>query len=117
MKRGVLAIGVSPDGHSVGILTKDFQVLVHDKISEVTFELAPLTADFLGPGGVSLSTMVTSRSSSELRPSERFSLYVSNNCSSLYVISDSERLVVTWQESHEQTRAQKAARERVPRED
>ena len=39
VKRGVHAINTSPDGHSVAILTLDFYVLIHDKISEKTFRV------------------------------------------------------------------------------
>lgn len=105
MKKGVLAIGVSPDGHSVGILTKTFGVFVHDKISEVTFILSGLTVDFFESNSVNISQLIGMNTRFDVPLTERISIYISNNCSSIFVISDSERLVATWQESHVQTRA------------
>lgn len=58
MRKGVSAIGVSPDGHSVGILTKEFGVMVHDKISEVTFELKPLSVDLYESNSVQLTHLI-----------------------------------------------------------
>ena len=39
MSNGVMAIATSPDGHSVAILTKNFDVLIHDKVREKTFKV------------------------------------------------------------------------------
>ena len=47
INRGILAFATSPDGHSVAIMTLNFDVLIHDKVREKTFTVKPLEMDAL----------------------------------------------------------------------
>jgi len=109
VKKGVFAIGVSPDGHSIAILTKRYQVIIHDKISEKTFIVDPISIDFMSSNTVTMESLLNLDSNPGEPPKDRFSIYVSNNCTNIFIMSDSERLVATWSEAFVKSRAQKAA--------
>ena len=101
MKRGVLAITTSLDGHSVAILTQEFSVLIHDKVKEQTFAVRPIDASFFEPGQITLeSLMDTKKSTRGTYLADSYSLYVSNGATSIVVISATERLVATWTQSY-----------------
>ena len=90
------AIGVSPDGHSVAILSKDFHVMIYDKIKEKTFSIVPITIDLLSENTVTIESLLNLDSDPRNSLQDRFSIFVSNNCSSIFVMSDTERLVAIW---------------------
>ena len=90
------AIGVSPDGHSVAILSKDFHVMIYDKIKEKTFSIVPITIDLFSENTVTIESLLNLDSDPRNSLQDRFSIFVSNNCSSIFVMSDTERLVAIW---------------------
>ena len=90
------AIGVSPDGHSVAILSKDFHVMIYDKIKEKTFNIVPITIDLFSENTVTIESLLNLDSDPRKSLQDRFSIFVSNNCSSIFVMSDTERLVAIW---------------------
>ena len=90
------AIGVSPDGHSVAILSKDFHVMIYDKIKEKTFNIVPITIDLFSENTVTIESLLNLDSDPRSSLQDRFSIFVSNNCSSIFVMSDTERLVAIW---------------------
>ena len=90
------AIGVSPDGHSVAILSKDFHVMIYDKIKEKTFNIVPITIDLFSENTVTIESLLNLDSDPRNSLQDRFSIFVSNNCSSIFVMSDTERLVAIW---------------------
>ena len=90
------AIGVSPDGHSVAILSKDFHVMIYDKIKEKTFSIVPITIDLFSENTVTIESLLNLDSDLRNSLQDRFSIFVSNNCSSIFVMSDTERLVAIW---------------------
>ncbi len=69
-----MAINVSPDGHSVAIMTRDFGVLVHDKVKEKTFSVAKIDDEYFG---------------NRMFDYDKFMIYVSNELTHLYVVSES----------------------------
>lgn len=90
------AIGVSPDGHSVAILSKDFHVMIYDKIKEKTFNIVPITIDLFSENTVTIESLLNLDSDPRNSLQDHFSIFVSNNCSSIFVMSDTERLVAIW---------------------
>ena len=74
MKRGVIAINVSPDGHSVAIMTRDFVILIHDKVKEKTYSVPAIDAEYFG---------------NRIIDFEKFMVYVSNELTHIYVVSES----------------------------
>ena len=88
---------MSPDSHSVAILCKDFSVLVHDKIREKTFAIEAISINMFEQNAVSLESLlnehVTTRGE---QIGDRYSIYVSNGLTNIFVIASSERLVATW---------------------
>ena len=90
------AIGVSPDGHSVAILSKDFHVMIYDKIKENSFNIVPITIDLFSENTVTIESLLNLDSDPRNSLQDRFSIFVSNNCSSIFVMSDTERLVAIW---------------------
>ena len=87
MKRGVHAIATSPDGHCVALLTKDFGVLVHDKVKEKTFQIARIQESFFTTANVSLENLLSNKTRRRGDdPTESFKIYVSNEITSVFVI-------------------------------
>ena len=95
MANGVLAINVTPDGHGVAILTRDFRVLIHDKVKEKTYSVSKMDDIYLQSQHV--ETMFEQLKSNKGNESlDRFTIFVSNELSHIYVVSESQRVVASW---------------------
>lgn len=44
--KGILAITCTPDGHSVAILTRNFTVMIYDKVKEKTYKTAKIDEEY-----------------------------------------------------------------------
>lgn len=102
----MFAIGISPDGHSLAILTKDFHVMIFDKIREKTFFVEPISIDLFSENTVTIESLLNLDSNPRDPLQDRFSIYVSNNCASIFIMSDSERLVAIWTEAYAKNKLQ-----------
>ena len=79
LKRGVHAIASSPDGHCIAVLTKDYKVLIYDKVKEKTFEIQKIQESFFSSANVSLESLLSNRSRRKGDDStEQFKIYISN---------------------------------------
>ena len=67
-------------------MTRDFGILVHDKVKEKTYSVAKIDAEYFG---------------NRIIDYDKFMIYVSNELSHIYVVSESQRVVATWTKTYE----------------
>ena len=119
VRRGVHAICTTPEGNCVAILTRDYSVLVHDTVSKKTFGVAALEASFFEDEKkhtsfeslveYSKARNIMKNGTQDLPPTlGKYSLHVSSGMTSIFVLSASQKLVATWNQTFGQESKKKS---------